>query len=123
MVPPFFVFLEKMPLTPNGKIDRKALPSPDHSQMDAPGGFVAPGDPLEQTLVQIWSKVLRVKRIGIQDNFFDLSRHSLLAVRIVAEIERLLERTLPLATFLQAPTIGDLANVLRKKIGSPPGRL
>ena len=117
MVPAFFVVMEKLPLTPNGKIDRKALPSPEHAAVGT--GFLAPRDPLEQTLAQIWSKVLKVKRIGIRDNFFELGGHSLLAVRIMAEIERLLKRSLPLATFLQAPTIGELADVLRKKDWKP----
>ena len=122
MVPPFFVVMEKMPLTPNGKLDRKALPSPDlagHERAEDAPGFAAARDPLEQTLAQIWSKILKVKRIGIHDNFFELGGHSLLAVRIVAEIERLLQRKLPLATFLQAPTIGDLADVLRKEDWKP----
>lgn len=129
MVPPFFVVMEKMPLTPNGKIDRKALPSPDDAaghvsesgRSEATPGFIAPRDPLEQALAQIWSKILRVKRIGVSDNFFELGGHSLLAVRIVAEIEKLLHKSLPLATFLQAPTIGDLAGVLRKKDWKPSG--
>ena len=119
MVPPFFVFLEKLPLTPNGKIDRRALPSPDHAQSAGAQGFVAPHDPLEQSLAQIWSKVLHVKKIGIHDNFFDLGGHSLLAVRITAEIERLFETILPLAIFLHAPTIADLADVLRKEDWKP----
>jgi amino acid adenylation domain-containing protein len=119
MVPPFIVFLEKLPLTPNGKIDRRALPSPDHAQSTGAQGSVAPRDPLEQSLAQIWSKVLNVKKIGIYDNFFDLGGHSLLAVRITAEIERLFERTLPLAIFLQSPTLADLADVLRKKDWKP----
>jgi amino acid adenylation domain-containing protein len=119
MVPPFFVILGAMPLTPNGKIDRKALPSPDHARTEISPGSVAPRDPLEQTLAQIWSKILRVRKIGILDNFFDLGGHSLLAVRIVAEIERNLGKTLPLATFLQAPTIADLADVLRKEDWKP----
>jgi amino acid adenylation domain-containing protein len=119
MVPPFFVFLEKLPLTPNGKIDRRALPSPDLVQSESAHGFVAPRDPIEQSLAQIWSKVLHVKKIGIHDNFFDLGGHSLLAVRITAEIERLFEKTLPLAIFLQAPTISDLADVLRKEDWKP----
>jgi amino acid adenylation domain-containing protein len=119
MVPPFFVFLEKLPLTPNGKIDRRALPSPDLAQSEGAHGFVAPRDPIEQSLAQIWSKVLHVKKIGIHDNFFDLGGHSLLAVRITAEIERLFEKTLPLAIFLQAPTISDLADVLRKEDWKP----
>jgi thioesterase domain-containing protein/acyl carrier protein len=114
--------MEKMPLTPNGKLDRKALPSPDlagHERAEDAPGFAAARDPLEQTLAQIWCKILKVKRIGIHDNFFELGGHSLLAVRIMAEIERLLQRKLPLATFLQAPTIGDLADVLRKEDWKP----
>lgn len=117
MVPAFFVVMEKLPLTPNGKIDRKALPAPEQAAVGT--GFLAPRDPLEQMLVQIWSKVLKVKRIGIRDNFFELGGHSLLAVRIMAEVERLLRRSLPLATFLQAPTVGELAEVLRKKDWKP----
>ncbi|MFY9645340.1 MAG: alpha/beta fold hydrolase, partial [Terriglobales bacterium] len=127
MVPPFFVFMEKMPLTPNGKTDRKALPSPDQvsakatnlGREEGPQDFLAARDPLEQTLAQIWSKILKVKGVGIRENFFELGGHSLLAVRIMAEIERVLQRTLPLATFLQAPTIGDLADVLREKEWEP----
>ncbi len=127
MVPPFFVYMEKMPLTPNGKIDRKALPAPqhatsggiDHGVTGVAHGFEAPRDPLEQSLAQIWSKILKVRKIGIRDNFFELGGHSLLAVRITAEIERLVKRNLPLATFLQAPTIADLAEVLRKKDWKP----
>jgi thioesterase domain-containing protein/acyl carrier protein len=125
MVPPFFVVLEKMPLTPNGKIDRKALPAPQHGATGGldhgvtGGGFEAPRDPLEQSLAQIWSKILKVKKIGIRDNFFELGGHSLLAVRITAEIEKLVKKSLPLATFLQSPTIADLADVLRKKDWKP----
>jgi amino acid adenylation domain-containing protein len=115
MVPSIFVVMEKLPLSPNGKIDRKALPAPDQGRIEGAGEFVAPRDPLEQMLAQIWSKILGVRRIGIHDNFFELGGHSLLAVRIMAEIERLVKKRLPLATFLQAPTIGDLADVLRKE--------
>jgi amino acid adenylation domain-containing protein len=117
MVPAFFVVLEQMPLTPNGKIDRKALPAPEHAAVAT--GFLAPRDPVEQMLAQIWCKVLKLKRIGVGDNFFELGGHSLLAVRILAEVERLLKRTLPLATFLQTPTIAELADVLRKKDWKP----
>jgi thioesterase domain-containing protein/acyl carrier protein len=119
MIPSVFVVMEKLPLTPNGKIDRKALPPPDQGRMEVTGEFVAPRDPLEQMLAQIWLEILRVRRIGIRDNFFELGGHSLLAVRIMAEIERLVKRRLPLATFLQAPTIGDLADVLRKEDWKP----
>ena len=119
MIPSIFVVMEKLPLSPNGKIDRKALPPPKQGRVDVAGKFVAPRDPLEQMLAQIWSEILGVRRIGIRDNFFELGGHSLLAVRIMAELERLVNMRLPLATFLQAPTIGDLADVLRKEDWKP----
>jgi amino acid adenylation domain-containing protein len=119
MIPSIFVVMEKLPLSPNGKIDRKALPLPDQGRVEVAGDFVAARDPLEQMLAQIWSEILTVRRIGIHDNFFELGGHSLLAVRIMAEIERLVKKRLPLATFLQAPTIGDLADVLRKEDWKP----
>ncbi len=119
MVPSAFEVLERLPLTPNGKIDRNALPSLSSERIEVSGQIAAPRDSLEQMLVQIWSRVLRVRTVGIHDNFFDLGGHSLLAVRILAEIERLLKRRLPLATFLQAPIIADLADVLRKEDWRP----
>jgi acyl carrier protein len=119
MIPSAFVRLEKLPLTPNGKIDRKALPSPDHAGVDSVGTYVAPRNPVEQTLARLWSKVLKVGRVGIRDNFFELGGHSLLALRIIVEIEKAYKRRLPLATLLQAPTIGDLADVLRNKDWQP----
>jgi surfactin family lipopeptide synthetase A len=119
MVPSAFVVMQKLPLTPNGKIDRKALPSPNQERIEASRDVAAPRDPIEQMLVQIWSRILRVKSLSIRDNFFDLGGHSLLAVRIIAEIETLVKRRLPLATFLQAPTISHLADVLRKEDWQP----
>jgi thioesterase domain-containing protein/acyl carrier protein len=119
MIPSIFVVMEKLPLSPNGKIDRKLLPAPDQGRVEISGTFVAPRDPIEQMLTQIWSEILGVRKIGIHDNFFELGGHSLLAVRIVAEIERLVKRRLPLATFLQAPTVSALADVLRKEDWKP----
>ncbi len=119
MIPSAFVVLQKLPLTPNGKIDRNALPSPNQEPIEVSREVAAPRDPIEQTLVQIWSRILRVRSIGIHDNFFELGGHSLLAVRIVAEIEAVAKKRLPLATFLQAPTISDLADVLRKEDWKP----
>jgi thioesterase domain-containing protein/acyl carrier protein len=80
---------------------------------------VAPRDTIEQMLCQIWAKSLNVKRVGLHDNFFDLGGHSLLAVRIIAEVEKLFGTRLPLATLLQAPTVADLANILRKDHWTP----
>jgi len=119
MVPSVFVPLEKMPLTPNGKIDRKQLPNPEGFRLESHKEYVAPMDELEQVLCRIWSKILRVERVGLNDNFFELGGHSLLAVRIIAEIENICRRRLPLATLLQAPTVGELSKVLRKDDWKP----
>ena len=76
--------------------------------------FLAPTDSIEQVLSQLWAKVLKLQRVGLNDNFFELGGHSLLAVRIIVEIEKIYNRRLPLATLLQAPTVGALAEVLRR---------
>jgi amino acid adenylation domain-containing protein len=120
MVPSNYIPLERLPLTPNGKIDRKALPAPDDQAAPGAPDSVAPRDAIEQMLSQIWAKVLNVKRIGLHDNFFDLGGHSLLAVRIVADVEKMFGTRLPLATLLQAPTIAELAEILRKENWTPP---
>ncbi|MET8046927.1 amino acid adenylation domain-containing protein [Streptosporangium sp. NPDC005286] len=83
MVPTAFVTMETFPLTPNGKVDRLALPAPDHSRSAGGAGYVAPRTPLEVTLVTQWSQVLGVERLGIDDNFFDLGGDSFKAVRAV----------------------------------------
>jgi amino acid adenylation domain-containing protein/FkbM family methyltransferase len=119
MVPSLFVPMDRLPLTPNGKINRKALTLQEDSAEAALHSYVAPRDEVEQLLARLWQNVLRVKRVGIRDNFFELGGHSLLAVRIVADIEKAFKVRLPLATLLQASTIGDLAEVLRAKDWKP----
>jgi acyl carrier protein len=118
MVPSVFVAMEKLPLTPNGKVDRKSLPAPTQ-RVSVRNDFVAPRDATEQLLAQVWTRVLKVKRVGLHDNFFELGGHSLLAVRVTVEIEKLTKMRLPLATLLQAPTIADLAEILRKEHWAP----
>ena len=119
MIPSAFVRMDKFPLTANGKIDRKALPSPDNSRVEVGVDFVAPRDYTEQALAQLWSRVLKVDRVGVRDDFFALGGHSLLALRIVVEIEKQFKRRLPLATLLQSPTVADLADVLRMPEKNP----
>lgn len=114
MVPNFFMFLDTLPLTANGKIDRRTLPAPDLSNQESGEIFVAARDDLEQELTEIWELVLNVKPIGIQDNFFDLGGHSLLAVRLFSQIEQTFGKNLPLATLFRAPTIEQLASFLRQ---------
>jgi aspartate racemase len=113
MVPSLFVVLEKLPLNPMGKVDRRALPSTNGFVPKSARGFVAPSDELELKLTRIWEKVLNVRPVGVDDNFFDLGGHSLLAVRLFAQIEKSFGKNLPLATLFQAPTVKQLARVLR----------
>lgn len=113
MVPATFIPLDSLPLSPNGKVDRRALPAPELTQTNVKSGFVAARDKLELKLTKIWESVLPVRSIGIDDNFFELGGHSLLAVRLFALIEESFDRNLPLATLFQAPTIRELANVMR----------
>src|SRR5947199_4541693 len=113
MVPSLFVVLEKLPLSPTGKVDRGALPSTNGFMPKSARGFAAPSDELELKLTRIWEKVLNVRPVGVDDNFFDLGGHSLLAVRLFAQIEKSFAKNLPLATLFQAPTVKQLARVLR----------
>jgi amino acid adenylation domain-containing protein len=108
MVPSAYVVLERMPLTPNRKVDRRALPVPDE---EALGGaeFEAPASPMEQALAALWSEVLGVERVGRGDGFFALGGHSLLATRVVARVRESLGVELPVRTLFEAPVLADLA--------------
>ena len=117
MIPNAFVILESLPLTPNGKVDRRALPAPD-LEVNRSVSFVPPRDTIELQLTQIWSEVLEVDCIGLEDNFFELGGHSLLAVRLMAKIQQQFQKNLPLATLFQAPTIEQLAVILRQDLDS-----
>ena len=119
MIPSTFVVLETMPLTPNGKVDRKRLPVPPAGNVELNGPPVAPRDMLEQQLTKILEEVLHVRPVGLSDNFFDLGGDSLVAVRLFSEIRRLTRRELPLSTLFQAPTVGQLAEILRQDGWSP----
>jgi aspartate racemase len=115
MAPTSFVALDALPLSPNGKVDRRALPAPDAIKLATGIDYAAPADELELMLTKIWEKVLGLRRVGIDDNFFDLGGHSLLAVQLFAQIEKAFNRNLPLATLFHAPTIKQLAAVLREE--------
>jgi thioesterase domain-containing protein len=112
MVPSAFVFLYALPRTPNGKIDRLALPGLDMVRPELEQAFVAPRNALESQLAKIWEQLLGLQPIGVRDNFFEVGGHSLLAVRLGAQIQKALGQELPLAALFQAPTIEQLAGVL-----------
>ncbi len=111
MVPSAFVILESMPLTVNGKVDRKALPVPEGRQTAAE--FVAPRNELEELIAGLWRELLKVEEVGIYDNFFEAGGHSLLAIRLLALIEKQLGEKIPLTVFFEGATIEHLAKVLR----------
>ncbi|HBL59419.1 MAG TPA: non-ribosomal peptide synthetase [Cyanobacteria bacterium UBA8803] len=120
MVPSSFVFLDTLPLLPNGKLDPGSLPVPDYSSHDSESTFVAPTDELELQLTKIWEQVLKVQPISINSNFFDLGGHSLLAVQLFTQIRKVINKDLPLATLFQAPTIAQLATIIRQQGWSTP---
>ncbi|HKG96468.1 MAG TPA: non-ribosomal peptide synthetase, partial [Pyrinomonadaceae bacterium] len=109
MIPSVFVFLEALPLTPSGKVDRRSLPAPDQQRPSLERMFVAPRTPVEQSLADIWKDVLGLRQVGVNDNFFELGGHSLLATQVVSRVRTTLEVELPLRSIFESPTIALLA--------------
>ena len=114
MIPSVFATLDEIPLTANGKVNRKALPEPPSIQQESGAQFVAHRDELELRLVRIWETILGVQPIGVHDSFFDLGGHSLNAIRMFAEVEEAFGKNIPLATLFEASTIEKLAGILRQ---------
>jgi len=137
MVPNFFIFLDTLPLNPNGKVDRRALPAPDKNSLVYRGktlvdqdknslavsdtnsltmeaGFVAPRTPTEEILAGIWSQVFGLDKVSIYDNFFLLGGHSLLATKIISQCRQAFSVEIPLSAILVYPTISQLAEILAK---------
>jgi amino acid adenylation domain-containing protein len=112
MIPAVFVQLAALPLTPNCKIDRRALPAPQQTRLEAADSFVAPRNELESQLTELWEEFLKIKPISITDNFFELGGDSLLAMSLFVKIAELCQTQLPLSAIFQAPTIESLAKVL-----------
>jgi amino acid adenylation domain-containing protein len=109
MVPSTFLNLETLPLTSSGKIDRRALPSPDGTRPELVDAFVAPRNQLEETLANIWIEVLHIKQVGVDDNFFELGGHSVLATQVISRLSMALLVDVPLRSIFEAPTIAKLA--------------
>ncbi|GCE31295.1 non-ribosomal peptide synthetase [Dictyobacter alpinus] len=113
IVPTAIIMLAAFPLTDNGKVDRTALPAPDALVGEQEQDYVAPRNALEQTLTEIWSEVLGVKRVGIHHDFFALGGHSLLTVRLVTQIQKRCGQRIPLAAIFQYRSIAELGKVLQ----------
>jgi len=109
MVPDNFVLLEAIPITPNGKTDRKSLPKPDYILVTSTGEYTAPRTDIEKMIAEVWQEVMGIPQISIFDNFFTIGGRSLVAVQIMARIEKLTGKRLPLATLFQHSTIEKLA--------------
>ena len=114
MVPSAFMVLETLPLTANGKVDRRALPAPDTSRINLTGADVEPRSPMEVTLARLWSELLGVNRVSIHDNFFALGGHSLLATQLTSRIRDESRVELPLQSLFEAPTIAQLVPIINR---------
>src|SRR5215469_5565304 len=108
MIPSAFVVLDTMPRSPNGKINRGALPAPELSR-DESEAFIPPRNLVEEKLAEIWSEVLHIQRISIHDNFFALGGHSLLATQVVSRVRNWAQVELPLRAMFETPTVAELA--------------
>jgi amino acid adenylation domain-containing protein len=112
MIPSTFVLLDKLPLTANGKLDRRALPEPEPTRPELTDTYAEPRSPLEELLVKLWAEALRVQQVGIYDNFFEVGGHSLMATRLITAIQARLRVELPLRSLFEAPTIARQAELL-----------
>jgi hypothetical protein len=126
MVPQHYVELESIPMTPNGKVDRKALPKPE-TDGASEQGYVAPRTETEQKIAGVWQRVLNREKVGVYDDFFEVGGHSLLATQVLSRVNRLFNMQLPLRRLFEARTVESLAEVVdtffwaargRQKVGS-----
>lgn len=120
MIPAYFLRLDSLPITSNGKIDRKALPRPQENDFERSSDFVAPRDTLELELLQLWKEILPINSISVTDNFFELGGNSISAVRLVTQIQNRFGEALPLSLLFQQGTIEKLAQQLRQQQPSRP---
>jgi non-ribosomal peptide synthetase component F len=118
MMPASFVLLKEMPLTPGGKVDYRALPSPEQVRSALDAGFAAPRTPVEELLADIWMEVLGLTQVGIDDNFFELGGHSLRATQLISRVRQVFEVELPVRELFAWPTVAGLAARLEARMQS-----
>jgi len=114
MIPAAFVVVDSLPLLPNGKVDRRALPAPGRTRPELEVPFVSPRTPIEEALAGIWAEALGIDQVGVVDNFFDLGGHSLLAGRVISRMRDTFQMDVPIQSFLEAPTVADIALVITR---------
>ncbi|MEG4959437.1 MULTISPECIES: amino acid adenylation domain-containing protein [unclassified Microcoleus] len=120
MVPAVFVNVEAMPKTPSGKIDRRALPAPDSQRQEQSQSYAAPQSELELLLAGVWSKLLKLDRVGIHDNFFEIGGNSLMTLQVAVQVRALVHTDLAVVKLFQHPTIAQLANYLNQGQSASP---
>jgi amino acid adenylation domain-containing protein len=116
MIPSAFVYMEALPLTSHGKIDRRALPAPDAERPELAAAFIAPRTPAEKSLASIWMKLLGINRTGINDNYFELGGDSLLATQLASQVRSVFEVELPLVELFRHPTLAEMATSIEEAI-------
>jgi amino acid adenylation domain-containing protein len=112
MIPSVFVFLNELPLSVSGKVNRHVLPVPEQVRPELAVRYVGPRTPVEEELARIWAELLKIERVGIHDNFFELGGHSLLATHVISQVRRLFNVSLPLRRLFEMPTISEMAKSL-----------
>src|SRR5262249_25033660 len=112
MVPASFVFLESLPLTAHGKVDRRALPASDTLRSELEESLAAPRTPVEEVIAGVWVQLLGIQRVTIHANFFDLGRDSLLATQLISRLRGHFQVELPLRSLFDSPTIAGLAEAI-----------
>jgi acyl carrier protein len=121
-VPSAFVVLDSLPLSPNGKVDRKALPAPEQARPELEHAYVAPRGPVEEAVAAVWAEVLGLERVGAQDNFFALGGHSLLATQVLSHLRQVFPVNIPLHRLFEEPTVANLARAITEsQMQSSPG--
>ena len=117
MIPSVFVIMEALPFLPSGKLDRQALPTPNHTRPALDTPFVAPRTPIEAKLIKIWTEVLQLQQVSICDHFAELGGHSLLATQILSRVITAFGVDLPVRTLMEAPTVAEMAVVIARHQG------
>jgi len=121
MMPSAFVLLDALPLSPNGKVDRRALPAPERTRPALAGAFAAPRTPVEEVLAGLWAQVFDVEQVSLHDNFFDLGGQSLLAMQVLSRVREAFQVELPLRHLFEAPTVAGLAERIETALRAAPG--